>query len=237
MTVLRSFHATRAHTGRHWAARDSSLEINRGHVLGLVLALVLSLLLLNMITSTPVDEAVDEPSAGTSGFRGLPVSEDLSLEDTAKNYEYYRILTSVCHNRGQDRASSAYAYLFHASNRYAQNGLWSVQMFDMAVDSVARSGYFGIDPAVDCDPATGNFHGLDLDSDLALQANAMNYVFFSRKVDICRQAGNEIQARSYRFHAGEQLDKAYNGRRPDAVIRDAIRGAETSPDIPQIHGC
>ena len=237
MTVFRSIHAASAHPGRHWAARESSLEINRGHVLGLVLTLVFFLLLLNMITSGRGEETVEEPSAGTTGFRGLPVSEDLSLEDAAKNHEFYRIMTSVCHNYRHDKASAGYAYLFHANNRYAQNGLWSVQMFDMAVDSVARSRYFGISPALDCNPATGNFHGLDLDADLALKTNAMNYVFFNRKVGICRRAGNEIQARSYQFHAGEELDKAYNGRRPDAAIREAMREAGTAPDLPRIHGC
>ena len=235
MTVLKAFQTSSMHSGRHWASHESSLDINRGHVLGLVLTLVLALLLLNMISSSPKDQALEDQPASTTGFRGLPISDDLSLGNAAKNHEYYRILTSVCHSRGQDKASAAYAYLFHANNRYSHNGLWSVQTFEMAVDSVAR--YLGIDPVADCHPATGNFHGLDLDADLGLKANAMNYVFFSRKVGICRQAGNEVQARSYRFHADEELDKAYNGRRSQAAIQAALREANTSAGMPTIHGC
>ncbi len=237
MTVSRSAPGTPLHTGRHRAARQPSLDINRGHVLGLVLTLVLSLLLLNMLSLPPADKSpLEQPArTATAGFRGLPVTDDLSLQDTARNHEYYRIMTSVCHSRGRDRASAAYAYLFHASSRYSQNGRWPGRMFDSAVDSV--ESYFDIDPVADCDPDTGNFHGLDLDADLRLHTNALNYVFYSRKVETCRQAGNVIQARSYGFLADTELDKADNGRRTQAAINTAIRDARAAMELQPVRGC
>jgi hypothetical protein len=237
MTVSRTAPGSPLHTGRHWAARQLSLNINRGHVLGLVLTLVLFLLLLNMLPPPPADEAALQQPArtATTGFPSLPVTDDLSLQDTARNYEYYRIMTSVCHSRGRDRASAAYAYLFHAYSRYSQNGRWPSRMFDTAVDSV--DSYFDIDPVADCDPDSGNFHGLDLDADLRLQTNALNYVFFSRKVGVCRQAGNEVQARSYDFLADTELAKADNGRRSQAAIDTAIREARAATQKWQIRGC
>lgn len=237
MTVLSSISGTNLHTGMHWASRQLSLDFNRGHVLGIVLTLVLFLLLLNLISSAPADALPGElpVRTGATGFRGLPVSDDLSLQDAARNHEYYRIMTSVCHRRGQDSASAAYAYLFHANSRLSQNNVWSGRMFDMAVDSVER--YFDIDPVADCNPEAGNFHGLDLDADLRLQANALNYVFFSKKVGLCRQAGNEVQARSYIFEADTELDKASNGRRSRAAINAAIREARSAVEIQHIRGC
>ena len=237
MTVLRTIPGTPLHTGRHWAARQLSLDINRGHVLGLILTLVLFLLLFNMISPPPAAVAPVDPPArtGTTGFRGLPVTDDLSLQDAARNHEYYRVMTSVCHSRGQDWASAAYAHLFHTNSRFSQNSVWSIRMFDLAVDSVEQ--HFDIDPVADCDPVTGNFQGLDLDSDLRLQTNALNYAFFSRKVGVCRQAGNEVQARSYIFHADTELAKAENGRRSPTAIRAAIREARATMELQTIRGC
>jgi hypothetical protein len=237
MTAFRTVPGPSLHAGKHWAARQLSLEINRGHVLGLVLTVVLFLLVLNMISPPPADEAAldQEITIGATGFRGLPVTDELSLQDAARNHEYYRVMTSICHNRGKDRASDAYDYLFHANNRYSQHGRWSASMFDMAVDSV--ESYFDIDPVADCDPATGNFHGLDLDADLSLQTNALNHVFFNRKIGICRQAGNEVQARSYIFLADTELDKADNGRRTQAEINSAIRDARAAAEMQSIRGC
>jgi hypothetical protein len=237
MTAFRTVPGPSLQAGKHWAARQLSIEINRGHVLGLVLTVVLFLLILNMISPPPADEAPlgQEITIGATGFRGLPVTDELSLQDAASNHEYYRVMTSVCHNRGQDRASAAYDYLFHANNRYSHHGRWSARMFDMAVDSV--ESYFDIDPVADCDPATGNFHGLDLDADLSLQTNALNHVFFSRKIGFCRQAGNEVQARSYKFLADTELDKADNGRRTQAEINSAIRDARAAAEMQSIRGC
>jgi hypothetical protein len=144
-------------------------------------------------------------------------------------------MTSVCHDGGHDRASAAYAYLFEANSRYLQTGRWSRQMYEMAIDNT--DNHFAIDPHKDCEPETGNFHGLDLDADLRLQANALNYVFFSRKERICRQSGNEVDARSYRFLAETELDKADNGRRSPAEISDAFREAETAAEMQLIRGC
>lgn len=197
----------------------------------------LFLLLFNMISPPTADALPGELPfrVGTTGFRGLPVSDDLSLQDAASNHEYYRIMTSVCHRRGQDRASAAYAYLFHANSRNSKNSSWSGRRFDKAVDSVER--YFNIDPVADCDPEAADFHGLDLDADLRLQANALNYVFFSRKVGLCRKAGNEVQARSYSFEADTELDKANNGRRSRAAINAAIREARSAAEMQHIRGC
>ena len=220
---------------RHWAARNLSLQFNRGHLLGFVLVLVLVPLLLELITPAPAPPATQAHRSGTEGFRGLPVTDKLTLEEAARNHVYYRMLTSVCHDRGRERASEGYAYLFHANSRYAQNGRWSQEMFNMAADSLEE--YFGMDPVVDCEPDSRNFHGLNLDADLSLKSIVMNHVFFSRKAEVCQRAGNEVQARSYRFLADAELDKADNGRRSRAEIRTALQEAEGSEELPQIHGC
>ena len=84
MTIFRSIHAASAHPGRHWAARESSLEINRGHVLGLVLTLVLSACAQATPTTAPEEPeevmteeaAPEEPAEEPDSPRGNPPSDD-----------------------------------------------------------------------------------------------------------------------------------------------------------------
>ena len=58
---------------------------------------------------------------------------------------------------------------------------------EVAVDSVER--YFNIDPVADCDPEAADFHGLDLDADLRLQANDASWQIWARvRIDGAFQA-------------------------------------------------
>ena len=51
------------------------------------------------------------------------------------------------------------------------------------------------------------------------------------------QAGNEVDARSYRFLAETERDKADNGRRSRLEIGLAFREAETAAEMQSVSGC
>jgi hypothetical protein len=169
------------------------------------------------------------------GFRSSGITPGLSLADTARSWKYYQIMTSVCHRAGRPEAAGAYAYLFYSANRYSLSGKWSSEQFDAAVDS--SEGYYEINPAIDCSPDAVNLHGLAMDADPWLMTRALNYVFYSKKVPVCEQAGNIVQARTYTYLADSERVKLNDPKWTTVQVNAAIAGARESPDLHRIVGC
>jgi hypothetical protein len=170
------------------------------------------------------------------GFRSLELTDDLTLQEAAINLKYYHTMSSACHEGGNDNVQAAYSYLFNATNRYMQNGKWSFKQVSEAVQS-ARKTYQEIYTALECTPESDNFHGLDLSSDLRLKTLALNYVFYTEKIPVCKKAGNKVDTRAYGHLADMEHQKLYSGRYTAGQIQAAISEAQRSPDKQKIHGC
>lgn len=221
--------------GRKTSARSRLPGINREGLLGIALIVVAFIAIFYLFTrSSPAPDGA--PLTGeTRGFRSVLVSEDLSLQEVAENWNYYMTMTSVCHRSGQEMTSAAYAYLFYSFDRQSQNGKWPHRKFSKAVD--VSDTYYDIDPVRDCKPDAINLHGIDVNDDLWLRAHALNYVFYSRKVPVCENAGNKVQARMYLHMAESEREKLGKLKWDASRVNTAISEARVSPDLSKIAGC
>jgi hypothetical protein len=220
---------------RKASGRAGKAGINREGLLGITLIVVVFVALFYLFTRT--SSAPDNaPETGeTRGFRSVLVSEGLSLKEVAENWNYYSTMTSVCHRAGQEMTSAAYAYLFYAFDRHSQNGKWSHREFTRAVDASER--YYNIDPVRDCKPDANNLHGLDVSDDLWLKTRALNYVFYSKKAQVCKNAGNRVQARMYSHMVESEREKLDRVKWDPSRVNAAISDARISPDLSKITGC
>lgn len=217
------------------SARRCLTGISREGFLGIALILSVFGLVFYLATRPEPDVHLSFRPDARQGFHSVVITEELSLQETARNWKYYQIMTSVCHRSGHQRTAAAYAYLFYSANRYSLNGKWSSEQFDTAVES--SEGYYDIDPAIDCAPDSANLHGLDIDADLWLMTRALNYVFYTRKVPICEQAGNKVQARTYTYLADSELAKLKDHKWSAVEVNSALANARVSPDLHRITGC
>jgi len=210
-------------------------RVNRGAVLGFVVTILLVALAVNLlfdfepVVRTPVKQTF-------RGFRGFELTEDLPLREAALNLKYYHTMSSACHEIGHDDVQAAYSYLFNATDRYMQSGKWSFNQVSDAIKS-ARKTYQEIYTALECTPDSDNYHGLDLDSDLRLKTIALNYVFYTEKIPVCRKAGNKVDTRAYEHLADMEHRKLYNSSYSARQIRGAVAEAEQSAERQRIHGC
>ncbi len=210
-------------------------DISREGLLGIVLIIAAFLSVFYAFThpEQPDDSAI--PLQDRRLFPALPVADGLQLQQLADNWKYYRIMTSVCHGIGEEDASAAYAWLFYRFDRHAQNGSWTHEQFARATGTA--DSYYDIAPVDDCRTGAPNLHGLDIHEDYRLRAHAENYVFYDRKVPLCKQVGNLVQARTYTHLAESELEKLRQGNWPDMDVNAAIASARDAPDPPRINGC
>jgi hypothetical protein len=209
--------------------------ISRYALLGIALILAAFAATFYLATRTASLGDIPVRPEARPGFRSAWIIADLPLKETARNWKYYQIMTSVCHRAGKDRIAAAYAYLFYSADRYSQSGKWSAEQFAAAVDSTIA--YYEIDPAIECRADALNLHGLDVDADLRLQTRALNYVFYNAKVSVCEQAGNKVQARTYVHLADSERAKLNQSRRGVLEVNAAIAEARESPDLHRVDGC
>lgn len=209
--------------------------IRRGVYLGIVLILVVFLLVFYLATRPDTHTKTTIRPETRQGFHSSAISEGLSLKETARNWKYYRMMTSVCHRAGYQGSSAAYAYLFYSANRYSLSGKWSAEQFDAAVD--ASEEYYEVEPDIDCRADAANLHGIDADEDIWLMTRALNYVFYRDKVPVCEEAGNKVQARTYTYLADSERAKLKNHRWTSIEVNEAISSARKSPDLHRISGC
>lgn len=209
--------------------------ISREGLLGVALTVIAFIAVFYLFTRAHVAPDSSPVTSDDKGFRSVLVSRDLSLPQVAENWKYYRNMTSVCHGSGQEEASAAYTYLFYSFDRHSQNGKWSHRKFSRAVD--ASEIYYEIDPVRDCKPDAINLHGLDINEDLWLKAHALNYVFYSRKVPVCKKAGNKVQARMYMHMMDSERGKLNKKKWSASQVNAAISAARVSPELSKIAGC
>ena len=217
------------------AARRWLAGISREGLLGIALIVVAFTSVFYLFTRTYVGTDSSPASGNGKGFRSVLVSGDLSLQQVAENWKYYRTMISVCHGSGRGSPSIAYAYLFYSFDRHSQNGKWPHKEFSRAV--AAPDMYYEIDPVRDCKPGAINLHGLDVDEDLWLRTRALNYVFYRGKRPVCKKAGNNVQARTYMYMAESELAKLSKTMWSTGRVNAAISHARVSPDLNKIFGC
>jgi hypothetical protein len=197
----------------------------------LLLAVIIGLLLF------PIDrEPTDTRDTGFIGFHSYPPGEDLDLEQAAANLRYFGSMSSVCHATGNPDVQAAYSFLLHQITRYIHSGKWTFREVQDAIQASRRS-FQEIDTALACRRDTDNFHGLDLDDNLRLQAIALNYRFYQDKIPVCRKAGNKVDTRIYQEQSAQALRRLYKGDFTPGKTAQALVEAETSPYRQRIHGC
>lgn len=201
---------------------------------------LLVLLLLGVITAVlllPIDrQSSDSKDPGFIGFRSYPPGENLDLEQAAANLEYFGTMSSVCHASGKQDVQAAYSFLLHQAARYIHSGKWTFAKVQDAIQA-SRHSHKEIETALACRRETDNFHGLDLDANLRLQAIALNYRFYQDKIPVCRKAGNKVDTRIYQEQSAQTLGRLYKGNFNAGAISQALAEVETSPYRQRIHGC
>lgn len=215
---------------RRWLAGFS-----REGLLGIALIVAAFISVFYLFTRTDVASDRSPVTGAGNGFRSVPVSGDLSLQQVAENWKYYQTMTSVCHGSRREMTSTAYAYLFYSFDRHSQNGKWPHREFSRAV--AASDMYYEIDPVRDCKPDAINLHDTVIDEDLWLRIRALNYVFYRGKMPVCEKAGNKVQARTYMHMAESELEKLNKIKWSASRVSTAISHARVSPDLNKIFGC